>query len=395
VARQPICDRNQRTFGYELLFRNSATNAALIGNPESATADVIVNSLMEIGLDRLVGSSVGFINVTRDFIVGGYCHALPRDRVILEILEDVSPDQELITEVQKLRKLGYRFALDDFTFQEKAKLLLPLGDIVKVDLRQSSRETIQTERVELQRTNKIMLAEKVETREEFEFSKECGFVYFQGYFFCRPDLFSKVAIPVNRVQLFRLLAELNKPDITPSHLAKTIGEDLSLSYKLLRYINSAFLSLPHQIESIGHAVQMVGLHHIRMLASLVLLSTIDEKPKELITVSLIRAKMCELLAVRFKYEPGESFFTVGLFSSLDAFLDKPIETALESLPLSDRIRDALIGYSGDLGRVLKMVVDYEQTCLDRDSADFQVLEDVYWRAVDWQSELIKGFGSLK
>ena len=290
VARQSIFDSRQKTFAYELLFRNSLVNAATVLNGESATANVIVNSFMEFGMERMVGTSLAFINVTRDFIVDGHCRALPKGRVILEILEDTVEDPELTAELKRLRSAGYRFALDDFNFAGPGRSFLPFSDFVKVDLRQTERSVIVKELPALRAAKQSLLAEKVETREEFEFCRECGFDYFQGYFFCKPDLMRTMAIPVNRVSLFRLLGQLHNPETRARELESIVGEDLSLSYKLLRYINSAFVGLNSTIESIGHAVRLVGINHIRMLASLILLTTVSDKPRELVTISLIRGK---------------------------------------------------------------------------------------------------------
>jgi EAL and modified HD-GYP domain-containing signal transduction protein len=383
VARQPICDAAQRTFAYELLFRNSDANRATIVNGEKATADVVVNSFMEIGLERMVGSALAFINVTHDFIADGHCRALPKDRVVLEILEDTPEDFELTVELNRLRATGYRFALDDYTFAGAARTLLPYSTFVKVDLRQVDRASIERELPRLREQNQALLAEKVETREEFEFCKRVGFEYFQGYFFCRPDIVSTITIPANRASLFRLLAKLHNPEIDARELEAIVGEDLSLSYKLLRYINSAYLGLSSTIESVGHAVRLVGIDHIRMLASLLMLSTVNDKPKELITISLIRAKMCQLEASRLGFAKQEPFFTVGLFSALDAFLDCPMDQALNSLPLSDRIRHALLKGDGPLGEVLTKVLDYERNPLGS-----QGLTPAYWEAVDWQQQLL-------
>ena len=387
VARQSILDLHQKTFAYELLFRDSSVNAATIRNGESATANVIVNSFMEFGMERIVGTAMAFINVTRDFIVDGHCRPLPKERVILEILEDTVEDAELTAELNRLRSAGYRFALDDFTFTDEGRKLLPFSDFVKVDLRQTDRPTIVKELPALRETKQSLLAEKVETLEEFEFCRQCGFDYFQGYFFCQPDVMRTMAIPANRVSLFRLIGQLHNPETNARELESIVGEDVVLSYKLLRYINSAFVGLTSTIESIGHAVRLVGINHIRMLASLILLTTVSDKPRELVTISLVRAKMCELLAARMGFARDEAFFTVGLFSTLDAFLDRPMAEALESLPLSERIRAALLKREGPLGAVLSHVLEYETAPLGSESVN-----SVYWEAVDWQQQAVAQVG---
>ncbi len=395
VARQPIYETTQRTFGYELLFRNSSTNAASIGDPEQATAQVIVNSFLEIGFDRMVGSTPAFINVTAQFVLSGYCESLPKERVVFEILEDTIPTPALLEALRKLTDDGYRFALDDYTFQPQLTPLIPFCTYIKVDIRQIEREELKHQIHNLRDSGRVLLAEKVETYEEFEFCKQTGFHLFQGYFFCRPKIVSVATIPLNRISICRLLAKLQQPDISMQEVEAIVGEDLSLSYRLLRYINSASIAISKSVQSINHAVRLVGTEQIRLLASLIMLTSLDEKPRELITTSLVRAKMCELLAVRAGIRVTEPFFTVGLFSALDGFLDCPMTKALELLPLADDIRDALLTHSGDPGKILESVLAYEQADWD-DGAPSGITgsqaRDAYVRSVDWADSLISSFG---
>jgi len=395
VGRQPICRANNQTLGYELLFRNSQVNEAVIQNPEQATAQVIVNTFMEIGLERMVGASLAFINVTRDFILGDHCRSLPKDRVVLEILENTVPDAELFRALGELHDVGYRFALDDFTFKAETKPLLPYCDYIKVDLRQVEREQISAELPALRRQKLKLLAEKVETIDEYEYCKKTGFEYFQGYFFCRPHIVQGSKVPVNRLSLCRLLAKLQDPEIDMRELESIVGQDLSLSYKILRYINSAYVTLLKSVESIGHAVRLVGTEHIRLLASLIMLTSMDDKPKELIYTSLIRAKMCEMLGVREGYKNREAFFTVGLFSALDAFLDCSMKDALELLPLSQEIRDALLLHRGPLGEVLQYVLTYEQALdtLDLTRIQGDTLRNTYLDSIAWGNDLVSKLAS--
>ena len=394
VARQPIYEPSQRTFGYELLFRNSRTNAASILNPEEATAQVIVNSFLEIGLDRMVGSAPAFINVTDKFILSGYCESLPKDRIIFEILEDTVPGPELLAELATLRNLGYRFALDDYTFQPHLRPLIPFCHFLKVDLRDVDRSKLRGLIADSRAAGRIVLAEKVETFEEFEFCREAGFHLFQGYFFCRPRIVSAATIPMNRIAICRLLAKLHQPDISTQEVESIVGEDLSLSYRLLRYINSASIALSKTVQSINHAVRLVGTEQIKLLASLIMLTSLDEKPRELMTTSLVRAKMCELLASVTGVHATEPFFTVGLFSALDAFLDCSMTQALELLPLAADIREALLTRGGDPGKVLESVLSYEQAHWDDTKlAGITPVgaREVYLRSLQWADKLIRSF----
>lgn len=397
VARQPICDRDQNTFAYELLFRRPEETTAVIDNPDRATAQVIVDSFMEIGLDRMAGRSMAFINVTREFILGDYCRSLPNDRVVFEILEDTQPDAELLHSIKALKNDGYIFALDDYTFEDRMQPLLPFCSYIKVDVRQSAPDVVAAKIGALRQFPVKLLAEKVETVEEFDFYLEEGFEYFQGFFFCKPKIFSSPRISRNRVAICRLLAKLHQPAVDTHDIETIVSEDLSLSYQLLRYINSASVGLPRQIESIGHAVRMVGIDHIRLLASLMMLASVDEKPQELLTTSLVRARMCELVAQQYNYANANAYFTVGLFSTLDAFLDCRLDEALKLLPLSDGIRNALLFRKGTLGSVLEHVLSYETgdwAALDQLRADSSPLGRAYLRALEFGENLMRQIGAV-
>jgi EAL and modified HD-GYP domain-containing signal transduction protein len=393
VARQPICGVNQKTLGYELLFRDSSANYATIVDADLATAQVIVNSFMEIGLDRIVGPSLAFINVSKEFITSNRCRTLPPERVVFEILEDTVPDRDTIDALVSLKSSGYRFALDDYDFVNQTRPLLPYCDYVKVDLRQVDRESVGEQIKAL--GGKKLLAEKVETREEYDFCRSAGFEYFQGYFFCKPHIVSGTKIPTSRLSIFRLLSKLRDPDVSTKELESIVSEDLSLSYKLLRYINSAYLGLKRQVESVPHAVRMVGTDHIRLLATLIMLTSMNDKPRELLVVSLIRAKMCELLAAKLKLDNKEQFFTVGLFSTLDAFLDCSMNEALDKLPLSDDIHKALLQRQGTLGEVLDCVLAYEQADIASKNIrlDTTSVRDAYMESVHWGENLITGLAA--
>jgi c-di-GMP phosphodiesterase len=397
VARQPICDRVQNTFAYELLYRKPGDDVAVVNNPEQATAEVIVNSFIEIGLERMAGQATAFINVTRDFILGNHCRSLPANRVVFEILEDTEPDLELLGAISTLTRDGYTFALDDYKFEDRMKAFVPFCSYIKVDVRETPPEILSQRIGGLRQFPIKLLAEKVETPDEFAFYKDHGFDYFQGYFYCKPKLFSRAKISRNRVAVSQLLAKLHQREVRTRDIERIVSEDLSLSYQLLRYINSAAFSLPRQIESIGHAVRMVGTDHIRRIASLMMLAGVDDKPRELLRTSLVRAKMCELLARRHNYSNPDTHFTVGMFSTLDAFLDCPLADALAQLPLSDEIRKALLNHEGQLGRVLKYVLTYETgdwDTLDELRADTAPLARAYWRALEFGERLVRQIATL-
>jgi EAL and modified HD-GYP domain-containing signal transduction protein len=390
VGRQPICGPTQKTVGYELLFREPQSASDVKPSPDKATAQVVVNSFMELGLDRVVGPALAFINVTPDFILTNKCRTLPNNRVVFEILEDTVPTPELMDALREHHDQGYRFALDDFNFGEQTRPFLPYCDYVKIDLRQVDRGSLKSQLATMNKTK--LLAEKVETREEYDFCREAGFDYFQGYFFCKPEIIAGAKVPTSRLSLFRLMSKLRDPEVSTRDLEALVSSDVSLSYKLLRYINSATMGIRREIESVNHAVRMVGLKHIRMLASLIMMTGMEDKPRELTVVSLIRAKMCELLATQMAIPNRESYFTVGLFSTLDAFLDCTMGDALDHLSLSADIRGALLRNEGPLAAVLQSVLAYEQAqqITDHLKLDPNSIRRAYVDSICWSEDLMTG-----
>jgi EAL and modified HD-GYP domain-containing signal transduction protein len=391
VSRQPICDRYQRTFAYEVQIREFDTDKCVFGSSDNeATSRVVFNSIVEIGLGRLVGQSRAFVNFTRDFILSRNCSLLPRNRVVLEILESSAPDPKFLAGLAMLRLKGFRFAIDDFNFQKHLLPFLPHCSFIKIDLRLVNRETLSREMPSLRAFMASPLAENVETMEDFEFCRDLGFQYFQGYFFCKPKAVSAPVMSTNRAALFSILSRLQQPDVTIAEVEAIMSEDSSLSQRLQRCINSAAIGMPRKIQSIQHAIRMIGLDHIRTLSSLVVLSSLDDKPRELTRTSVIRARMCQILGEGPSRQYG-SFFTTGLFSTLEAFWDCPMEKALEQIPVSDEIRNALLHKNGPKGRMLAAVIAYEQgdwDALIQMRIDPEKIAKAYLDSVAWGEELL-------
>lgn len=360
IGRQPIFDRQLEVYAYELLFRSGTQNHAGEFDGDQATSQVIVNAFIEIGLDRIVGDQLAFINLTRSFVTASAPLPFPKERVVLEILETVRPDAEVIAGVRNLIAQGYSVALDDFIFHEDLRPLLELAHIVKIDLLVTPREQLEAHVHQLRGYNVKLLAEKIETQAEFEYCKALGFDYFQGYFLSRPNIVQGQQLPPNRLAILQLLSKLQNPDSDAGEIEKLVGQDIALSYKLLRYINSAFFALPKKIDSIRQAVVYLGTQAIKTWVTLLVVAGLGNKPTELVTQAMQRAKMCELLAQTAKRPHTEAYFTVGLFSLLEALMDSPLEKILESLPFSDDIRNALLKHEGPYGEALACVIAYEK-----------------------------------
>ncbi|WP_454061819.1 EAL and HDOD domain-containing protein [Candidatus Nitrospira salsa] len=393
VGRQPIYGSSVDVFAYELLYRGGGANQANFVDGDAATANVMLNAMLEIGLEPIVGNRLAFINMTANLILGQLCQTLPKEQVVLEILENVEPTDQIIEALTELSKQGYTIALDDFIYHDSLQPLVKIADIVKVDVMALSHEEIEEHVLWLRQYPLKLLAEKVETHEDFEFCRALGFDYFQGYFFCKPNVIAGARVPANRVAILMLLAKLQERDIEISQIEKEIKSDVSLSYKLLRYVNSAYCGLPRKVDSIAQAACMVGVDKLRMWVTLMSLASMEEKPFELLVTATVRAYMCEQLGRALHQDAVEQFFTIGLFSVLDGFFDCALSEVLNSLPLSPEVKDALLDRTGLLGEVLGCVIAFEQgewqevKCAQIDPS---VIQNAYIEAIEWSTQILSG-----
>jgi len=352
VGRQPIYRDGVDVFAYELLSRDSELNRAAFTDGDRATAQLLLNTFLDIGLDQVVGPHLGFVNVTRNFILSEYCTSLPKDRIVFEITPDTVIDYALFDRFSSLIKSGYSIALDNFVYNEQIGPLIELSNIVKLDLQALGREAMAYHARALRRYGVKLLAQKVETHEDYAYCKELGFDYYQGFFFCKPQVLSETRIPFNRLSTVHLLAKLQDPSITMQELEHAVGQDVAISYRILRYLNSPVHAMPRKIESLRHAITLVGTRLISNWASMILLEAIEDKPRELMVTSMVRAHMCQQLGAAMRQKNVDQFFTVGLFSLLDALVDRTMVDALKPLPLVDEVRDALLYRKGIMARAL-------------------------------------------
>jgi c-di-GMP phosphodiesterase len=362
VGRQPIYDLESVVFGYELLYRSGETvNRADFSDGDLATSQVILNAFVEIGLESLVGDSFAFINFTENFLVQGLAHQLPPGRVVLEILEDVTVNDALLAAVGELAGAGYTIALDDFIYRPDLEPLLQFAHFVKVDVMGVDRKKLAEHTEQLKKFNVRLLAEKIETKDEFEYCKSLGYEFFQGYFFSKPTIVKGQKIAPNRLAVLQLLAKLSRADTAVADLEKAVSQDVTLSFKLLKIINSALYALPRKVQSVRQAILLLGRERIRSWVTLLALGESSDKPSELMVTAMVRAKMCERLAVSLgRPKEMDSYFTVGLFSALDAILDAPMEEIAKSLPLEDDLLAALLKREGQMGAVLNCTLAYER-----------------------------------
>jgi EAL and modified HD-GYP domain-containing signal transduction protein len=396
VGRQPIADHHLRVFGYELLFRSPGASSAQIADGDQCTAEVVLNTFVEIGLDALVGEKRAFVNATRSFLVGGFARQLPYDRVVVEVLENVPADSEVAAAVCALRDAGFLVALDDFRLGGPTGPLLDLASIVKLDLRDYTEAGLLDLLRALSGRGVQVVVERVETEDEFARCAAAGAAWFQGYYIGHPVVVSAPRHKTVRVTTLRLLGLLADESLRTNLLVEAIQCDIALCHKLLRVINSAALGLASRITSLHQAIVYLGRERIRKWVSLIALSGFG--PSEAVLSSaLTRARMCESLGTLLEPGRGPTYFTVGLFSTLDVLVGMSMSEVVGALPLSEEINEALVGRRGTLGQVLTATEAYERCawdelcCLGLDANEYR---QVWLEAVGWTRQTERELGVL-
>ncbi len=398
IGRQAILDQQKNVYAYEILFRSGLKNAFdpnLDGNV--ATQSVMVNAMLDFGMNKLVSDKRAFINFTEQNLLNRAPKLLPSENVVVEILETVQPTPEILQVVQELKEAGYKIALDDFVLMPGYEPLINMADIIKVDFRITTDPEERKNLREILPKHVRLLAEKIETEEEFQQALDFGYVLFQGYFFCKPAVLHQKRLTSNALSKMRLLREINRQNVDFSAITGVISSDTNLVHKLLTYINSAGVGLNNHVSNLKQATVLLGASGVRRWVTLVSLQTFSEdKPPELFTLSLLRAKFCELLAGKLK-RPGltsDTAFLLGMFSLLDVLLSLPMDDVLKEVSLSDELSDALRGKDNDLRRLLDLVVAYEKgdwetviTCCARENLQPEQLQPTYDKVLEWYNIL--------
>ncbi len=389
IGRQPIYDAKLKVIAYELLFRSGQINEANVIDGDCATTNVIINAITEIGLDQLVGQHRAFINLTRNHVLQMAEQPMPemRDRLVLEILEDIEAENVIVDAITKLAKDGFTIALDDFIYSESLQPLVDISDIIKIDLMALDHKGLEAHAIKLTNGKRKLLAEKVETQEEFDRCKKLGFDYYQGYFFSKPQIIKGHSLPANKLAIMKLLTKLQDDKSSAEDLAQLISQDITISIRVLRYLNSAHFGLGKEINSIQQAIMMLGRSTIRNLANLVTMSQIENKPHELLIISMTRAKMAENIAKLVKADK-EACFTAGLFSVIDTLMDQDMASLIKDLPLSENIKAALLNCDGQLGKILRCTLAYESgdwENANHDNLSINEIRNCYLEALQWAS----------
>lgn len=398
IARQPVFDPHRVVYGYELLFRSGTGNFFPGLHVDLACASTTDN-LFLFGIERLTRGRRAFINCSREFLVRDYAMLLPKDRVVIEILENTAPDDDVVAACERLKKSGYIIALEDFVDAAEWGRLVDLADCIKVDFLATPAESQFRFCREYARRNIRMLAEKVETYGDFDRAREYGYTLFQGYFFSRPEILTRHDVPAYKLNYLRVLQAANRRELDQGEIAACIKAEASLSYRLLRYLNSPAFFLVAEVRSIPHALMMLGERGIRRWVSLVAIACMGEdKPQELLLLPLMRARFCELLAPLADQEAAANdLFLMGLLSAIDAILDMRMEDVLKEIPIRSEIRAALLGEANAFRGIYDVALRYErgewrefQDAAGRLAMPQEAVSDLYVRSMEWAAAVLAG-----
>jgi EAL and modified HD-GYP domain-containing signal transduction protein len=402
LARQPILGRDQRLVAYELLFRAAGEHDdARLTNGAAATAAVISHA-SQLGLEQVVGNKLAFVNVDDDVLMADYVRFLPPNKVILEILETVKPTEPLLARVAELKELGFKFALDDVVnHSDEVDQLLGLVDVVKIDLQGVTPEALGHLCASLRKSGKKLLAEKVETQQEFRLCQELGFDYFQGYYFARPVILSGRKITPSEMVILHLLQLINS-DADDATIETAVKRDPLISLNLLRLVNSRAAGPRGRIESVAEALARLGRKQLRRWLQILMFAAPGsqvELNSPLLQLATTRGKLLELMSLQVNAEDvtgAERAFTVGIMSLADALFSMPMADILDNVELADDVRAALLERAGELGAMLEVVERLEKAdtgsrftaALRRLGLTSKQVREIELAAFDWVSELV-------
>ena len=399
VARQPIFDGDKKVYAYELLFRDGLENVCSTLDTHRAASQVLQAAWLTFGLPTLIGQNRAFVNFSRDLLLAGYGETLPVESVVIELLETIDGDVDVVDACRKLKRNGYLVAVDDFVYRPGLEPLLELADIVKIRFRESdpAEQAAQVRRLAPHKPS--LLAEAVETQEEYDRAVELGFTYFQGYFFCHPQIIRGRALSGSRLTYLKLLQAVTAPQLNISELARIIQADVSIAHRLMKYLGSAAFGFRGTVTSVRQGLVLLGKEQTRRWVSLIALAEMGrDKPQEVLVSAAVRAKFCELIGGEAGMAARQpDLFLLGALSLVDVMLDQPMSEVLAELPLAEDLAIALEGGSTSLRPVLEFVLNYERgnwTVCSELSAALGVTEAAvvqrYREAVSWATEALQG-----
>ncbi|MFO6425012.1 EAL and HDOD domain-containing protein [Motilimonas sp. KMU-193] len=391
VARQPILNTKKQVIAYELLFRDSAENIFPYIDSDDATKKLVSDNFLNVGFDKIADHKTCYINFSKQAILQQIPRLLPQQNLVIELLEDIEPCKELLNEIITLHELGYQLALDDFHYKVQWQPFLPYISIIKFDIRMSSFDEIRKVIALTQHHSIKYLAEKVETVDEFEQVKKLGIEMFQGYFFSRPEILKQKALAPSQLVVLELLNEIAKPELDFNRIEGIFVRDVTLSYKLLMFVNKQIKSNAKPIASFKQAAVYLGEQQLKKFISLVATSLSNQdKPSELYLMSVIRARFCELVLDKLIPENAQQGFLAGLFSLLDSLLDQPLTALLAEVKLKPAITQALTAREGLMGNCLNCIEHFERGEWQKISEDGKLiglkqeqLAQIYLASLSW------------
>ena len=398
IARQPIFKRDLSIFGYELLFRGGASDKQYTdSDADQATSRVVMESFYSRGVESITGGKPAFINFTTRLLLENTATLFPKEHLIVEILENVAPTPEIVEACRELSRKGYRLAMDDFVYRPELEPLIGLSKIIKFDFLLSTPEEIEYTLKKANLKKKLLLAEKVETNEVYDMAAKLGFKLFQGYFFSKPVTLTAKALSPLKINCISLMKEMNTEDyLDYAKLAETIRNDVALSYRLLKLVNSAFYGLRTEVRDIAQAITIIGTNEIRKwIFMIAIMGLSSDKPDEIVKMSMIRGRFIENLNKKLvRARSNDNAFQAGLFSMLDVLMDMPMSAAVEGMYLAEEVRSALVDHSGAVYDMLELVINLERSDWDRADELVEVLKVDAWlvsreylNAVEWCNQL--------
>ena len=398
IGRQPILDRDERITAYELLFRSPGEAQANIVDPVAATATVILGTLSGFGVERVLGKHKGFVNVDEKLLFDDSLELLPPESIVLELLESIRPTQAVVQRCEQLCARGWKLALDDHEYAQEFEPLYPLVDVVKIDLTISPLDTIGPAMAQLRRHKVRLLAEKVETRQQFQDCYDLGFDLFQGYYFARPVTMKHSRVDEGGATLLKLLRLLLE-DADIREIEAAFRGSPGLTYQLLMLVNSVGFGLRQRIGTVRQAIAMLGREQMRRWVQLALFGAHGDAGLDnpLLDTAAVRATFMDELArlhpnLRMARDAPDEAFLVGILSLLDALYGVPMEDLVERLHLADNVSDALLRRQGPLGALLRLVEQMEKLEVDEALEMVEALQmtrekvlESQWKAFAWRS----------
>ena len=398
IGREPVLDEQTSTFGYELLIRGG-TEKFLAPSDSDASAPAIIDDLsISKGVDLFSNDKKIFLKFTEKLLLEGYWSALPVENVIIELIDSIAPSAEVIDACKILKSNGYMLALDNFRYSSTLEPIIEIADILKINIKTATFKEVEAYAKKYKQTGIKLLASRVDTLPEYYALRKLGYDYFQGYYFNKPEVIKSEQMPTSRITKLRLIHEVNKADFDFKEAEEILKHDPGLTVKLLKYVNSAALGLRSEVHGIRQALTMIGQRNLRKWISILAVSTFtDKKPGELMSTVVRRGQFCELLAPQFGFveKEAQSLFLIGMFSLLDAVIDLPIEKVFKAVPLSDEIRDTVLGLDTPFRDILELAVTFEigdwekmARIIEKNKLQNQSVIEAHVKAIEWSKSFV-------